>query len=151
MFEEKISKAPNNAQELIKFKEDNCLSVYETLNMLREFENEERKKIEVPAYKTKPLLKSSKAGPNELRALADEIEEWEKYNKKRDAIIKKQGNAAPNMGDICAEFIKIESGLRDKVPAKYQDKVYSFAWDIGHSSGYSEVYNYLLDLVNIFD
>lgn len=29
--------------------------------------------------------------------------------------------------------------------------VYSYAYELGHSSGYGEVYNYLLDLVDIFE
>jgi hypothetical protein len=45
--------------------------------------------------------------------------------------------------------IKEDSGLND-IPEQYRDKVYSYAYQQGHSSGYSEVYNYLLDLVDIF-
>jgi len=149
MIAEKITKLPDNVQELIKLKNDNCLSVIEMLKMLGDFENEERNKIEVPPFKSKPSLKNYVASPDELRKLADEIEEWQEYRKKRDAIIKKKVNAAPNMNDICEEFIKIESGLKDKVPSKYQDKVYRLAREFG--SGHSGVYVYLLDLINIFE
>lgn len=37
------------------------------------------------------------------------------------------------------------------VPVKYQNKVKSLAWEIGHSSGYSEYYNQLCSLVEIFE
>lgn len=37
-----------------------------------------------------------------------------------------------------------------KVPERYRDKLYDYACMQGHSSGYSEVYNYLMDLVEIF-
>jgi hypothetical protein len=148
---EEMIEFPKNVQELIKFKEDNYLSVGETLNMLRELEIKERNKIEVPAYKSKPRFNNSSPSSKELKEAAAKVEEWEKYDRKRKRLSKKRRDAVPNMGDICAEFIKIESGLKDKVPAKYQSKVYSFAWDKGHGSGYMEVYNYLLDLVNIFE
>lgn len=37
------------------------------------------------------------------------------------------------------------------VPVKYQNKVKSLAWERGHSSGYSEYYNQLCSLVEIFE
>lgn len=50
---------------------------------------------------------------------------------------------------LIVRYIQLESGL-NTIPAQYQDKVYSFAWDKGRSAGYYEVYSYLTDLVEIF-
>ena len=151
MIVDKITKAPKNVQELLKFKNDNYFSVGEVLVMLLKFETEERANIQVPVYKSKPRFNNSSPSSKELKEAAAEVEEWEKYERKRKRLLTKRRDAVPNMSEICEEFIKIESGLKEKVPAKYQKKVYSFAWQQGHSNGYHEVYNYLLDLVNIFE
>lgn len=37
-----------------------------------------------------------------------------------------------------------------KIPEKYREKVKAYAYQEGHSSGWSEIYNYVLDLVEIF-
>lgn len=48
------------------------------------------------------------------------------------------------------DFIRKESGLTE-IPKQYQDKVYSYAYQQGHSYGYCEVFNILLNLVEIFE
>ena len=52
--------------------------------------------------------------------------------------------------NVAVEFIKEMSGLNE-IPEQYRDKVYSKAYEYGHSSGLSEVYNTLVDLVEIFN
>ena len=50
---------------------------------------------------------------------------------------------------ILAEYMKELSGLND-IPEQYRNKVYCYAWSEYHSNGLSEIYNHLLDLVDIF-
>lgn len=38
----------------------------------------------------------------------------------------------------------------EQIPSKYREKVLNYAYEQGHSSGWSEVYNYVLDLIDIF-
>lgn len=52
--------------------------------------------------------------------------------------------------EIKKEFIWKEAGM-NTVPEQYREKVWSFAWREGHSNGFSEVYCYLCDLVDIFE
>ena len=47
-------------------------------------------------------------------------------------------------------YIREKSGLND-IPEDKRSKVYSLAWDRGHSSGYAEVYNELVSLVDLFN
>ena len=41
--------------------------------------------------------------------------------------------------------------LLKNVPKKYHEKIKNRAWEYGHAFGYSEVYTYLMDLVDIFE
>lgn len=145
-----FDKIPATVEELIAIKNDLCLSVYQTIDRIREIKIEEMKKIKVPPYKSKPAMKAL-VGSKDIRVFADEIEEWEKYEADRQSMLKKQRQAVPDIGNLLEEFIRHESGLVDKVPKQYQDKVYRHAWESGHSSGYSEVYIHLVDLVDIFE
>jgi len=146
-----FNEIPATVEELIAIKNDLCLTVHQTLSRILEIEKEAREKVDIPSYKQKPLLKTATLDPEALRKLADEIEEWEKYNADRKSKLKKQSQGVPNTGDLLEEFIRHESGLVDKVPKQYQDKVYRHAWESGHSSGYSEVYIHLVELVDIFE
>jgi hypothetical protein len=149
-----FNEIPNTLKELLEVQEKNYLSTHEVLTRIREIEIEERKKVVIPEYKTKPRTsefykKNNDPTAKELRAYADAVEGHEKYNRARDKAQKKQRNATPNTGDLMEQFIRHESGLVD-IPKRYQDKVYRFAWEQGHSSGYSEVFYYLQELVGIF-
>jgi len=53
--------------------------------------------------------------------------------------------------NLIVEFIKDESGFSKIVPSQYQDKVYAYAYQQGHSGGFSEIYNILNDLIGIFE
>jgi len=55
------------------------------------------------------------------------------------------------ISNIIEEFIKDVSGFNKTVPDDKKSKVYSKAWEDGHSSGYYEVYLCLLSLVELFD
>lgn len=149
MIKEKLDQMPTSAKELLKFKEDNYLTTGEVINMVRQLEIEDRKKVIIPPQKEKPKYKSTSMSPKELRTLANEIEEWEKYDKKRNDALKKQRHGV-NIGEMMEEFIREASGLNE-IPKQYRDKVYRHAWESGHACGYSEVYIHLQELVEIFN
>jgi hypothetical protein len=60
-------------------------------------------------------------------------------------------NKALSEGDVVFQtFIWKNTGLNTEVPEQYRSKVWDMAYQLGHSYGYSEIQNYLLDLVDIF-
>jgi len=155
MTDTTFNEIPKTLKELLAIKEKYYLSLHDVLTRVRELETEAREKVVVPEYQSKPKTsdfykKVNDPTAKELRAYADAVEEHEKYNRARERAQKKQRNATPNSGDLLVDFIKHESGLND-IPEKYQEKVYRIAYDRGHSSGYSEVYYYLQELVEIFE
>lgn len=65
--------------------------------------------------------------------------EKEQYNTNRSKI-----------ESVIVEYIKDVAGL-DTIPEQYREKVYSKAYEDGHSSGYYEVFLKLISLLEIFD
>lgn len=55
-----------------------------------------------------------------------------------------------NINRVLEEHLRDASGL-NSIPEQYRNKVWSKAWEIGHSSGYGEVYCSLCDLIEIFE
>lgn len=55
------------------------------------------------------------------------------------------------LNGVLQDYIKDMAGLYDTVPKANQNKVWAYAWQQGHSSGYGEVYGYLVDLVELFE
>ncbi len=97
----------------------------------------------------KPQIQSGLGVATSLRQLADETEKWESdmeaYKAAMDEIRAHNGK----VNQLIEDFIKSESGLND-IPEQYRAGIWRKAWEDGHSSGYSEVYSQLLDLVEIF-
>lgn len=121
------------------------LSIYEAEKQIKEYLS--------PLFVSKPVqpkLKSQTPTEEELKVYKTQIREYEvaldKY-KTEDAFYRKEGS---RLFDLLEEKIKEDSGLND-IPEQYRNKVYSYAWEQGHSSGFGEVYNYLCSLVNIFN
>lgn len=109
--------------------------------------------ISYPSRPSKPSTKKllSCLSSQEIKDYALEVEKYEEaeiiYNKDR----KKYEAQQVEVNGILENFVKEEAGLNSVVPEKYRDKVYSKAYEYGHSSGWSEIYNYLLDFVDIFE
>ena len=121
------------------------LSVYEAEKEIREYLTD--------LYVTKPFvpkLKSNTPNSEEMKIYSDSLLEFEKaleqYKFKND-FYKIESS---RLYALLEEKIKEDSGLND-IPKQYRDKVYSYAYELGHSSGYGEVYHYLCNLVNIFE
>ena len=98
----------------------------------------------------KPKAPNSSATSDDYVAYAKSLKEYEidysKYQESYKEVMK--NNAIVN--GVIEEFIKDAAGLFDYVPEQYIDKVYAKAYEMGHSSGYYEVYIQLEDLVDIF-
>jgi hypothetical protein len=121
------------------------LSIYKAQDAIREYLK--------PLYVSKPkepLLKSLKPTEEEVSNFLAEKEKYktdlEDY-KTKDEFYRKESS---RLYSLLEYKIKEDSGLNN-IPEQYRDKVYSYAYQQGHGSGYGEVYNYLLDLVEIFD
>lgn len=97
---------------------------------------------------TKPFLKRNPTS-TEAIAYAKALEQFEKseieYAKKETEYYK----AKEEVDVIIRAYVKDMAGFH-RIPEKYRDKVWSKAWEDGHSSGYSEIYNCLSGLVDLF-
>lgn len=88
----------------------------------------------------------------QMKMYAEKLEEYE--SKIEDYKVKLEGyNKIKSKTYLeVEEFIKEDSGLNNSyVPEKYRDKIYSYAYAEGHSSGYSNIHSILCDLVKIFE
>ena len=98
-----------------------------------------------PRKPKKPLL-SRTATSVEAREYAEQLEQWEKdvetWKHERDAYYKENSRLREKLKNDCLE----EVGLLGHEKA---DKAWSYAWEHGHSSGDSEVYLVLQDIVEL--
>lgn len=104
---------------------------------------------EYPKRPPKPMLKKD-ANSKEVLEYAELLKKWE-----TDANIYKLEVEAyylnKNFIDSkIQEFIKEEAGI-SIVPQQYRDKLYSKAYEDGHSNGFYEIYNCLHSLIEIFE
>jgi len=119
-------------------------SAYEAIDYIKELE---------PPYisrPSKPLLKAN-INSSEAKEFAQKLEQYEtdlaeyKIKNEERAEISKQLYA------VLEDYLKDDAGLYTTVPKEKQNKVWNYAWQQGHSSGYGEVYGYLVDLVELFE
>lgn len=124
-------------QDLEKF------NVYKAIEYVRKLE---------PDYTSRPLKPFLKinASSSEVKQYATELENYELSLVEYTANKQIRDKEVRQLYDVLEDFIKENSGFYEIVPKDKQDKVWRYAWQQGHSSGYSEVYNYLLDLVELF-
>lgn len=85
------------------------------------------------------------------KAYAAELEVYESqfnaYNVLKDAAYKR----ANEYKLALVEYIEYVVGIDTIVPEQYRDKVKAKAWEDGHSGGYVEYANELIDLAHIFE
>jgi hypothetical protein len=103
---------------------------------------------EYPKKPAKPAYSSLKTSAH-ARQYADELDAWEESRKKYEADHGAYMDKVNHLNELLETHIKDVAGV-SMVPKQYRDKLWSLAWDRGHSSGYSEVYNELSLLVDIF-
>lgn len=103
---------------------------------------------EYPSKPKSPIL-LSKHNSLDVKRYASELEKYEfeieKYKEELNLFHEKRNS----IEDIIILFIKIQSGL-NTIPEKSRQKVYDMAYENGHSSGYYQVYQELVDLVELF-
>lgn len=104
---------------------------------------------EYPKRPPKPSL-GAKHTASELEIYTEQFKEYEKNDAAYQELFKAYREKQNEIHALLSDYIKELSGL-NTIPEQYQEKVYALAWQEGHSIGYSEVYNYLLQLVNIFE
>lgn len=107
--------------------------------------------LELPytAAPKKPSLKSHTS--TDATEYAEELKQYEKELEIHTYNTIERRSISTQLDAVLEEYIKQESGFYSYIPENKQDKVWAYAWQQGHSSGYSEVYNYLIDLIDLFE
>jgi len=87
--------------------------------------------------------------PEQLRAYADELEGYkvkeDAWKAEKEAKKEKEKHLNPTLEAYAKHLAKL-----DEIPAKYQAKVWSLAWQYGHANGYEEVLMYVDELKDLF-
>ena len=104
--------------------------------------------VEYPYHPKKPFLVKG-AGSVTVQKYAEELAAYEAQVEayKKDRTEEQSHNL--KVYTLIENLIREESGL-NSIPEQYRDKVYAHAYQSGHSSGFSEIYNHLCELVDIF-
>ena len=108
-----------------------------------------------PAAPTYPGLKPrlAKENSDNIKMVKEHLQNLEKYEEDKkayNAAVEKNAPVNDEINEVFLEYLKEKSGL-NTIPKQYRDKVYSYAYQQGHSSGYGEVSSYLIELVDIFN
>lgn len=86
----------------------------------------------------------------DYRQYADALADWEKLTAQWDEGNAERSAAIAKTENACKAYLEELSGV-DELPPKQSAKVKALAWDRGHSSGFSEYYSELMDLMEIFN
>ena len=108
-----------------------------------------KKYLPYPDKPIKPILKSNSTSKEALE-FANKLKDYEEEISSFELKKKEYYDRLNKINSIIEEFIKDVSNL-NLVPEQYRTKVYFLAYSKGHSSGWNEVYNELVDLVEIFE
>ena len=103
-----------------------------------------------PEEPNRPKEPNSYATPQEYRDYASALELYANEKEEYDRLNREYRERRMDLETIVQKFIWKNTGLDTVVPEQYRDKVWSLAYDLGHSYGYSEIQNHLIDLVDIF-
>jgi len=89
--------------------------------------------------------------PDDYLRYADELGEYAKELASYNNFSVKRSEVRAYCDEVIQRFLWKNTGLNTVVPEQYRAKVWNMAYDLGHAYGYSEIQNYLLDLVDIFE
>lgn len=103
-------------------------------------------KAPYPNRPSKPTISHS-ATAADARRYADDMDKWEADKAAYDDVLKAWRAEDARMTAKFREDALKAVGLWGHPKA---DKIYAFAWEHGHSSGLSEVANWLDDLADLF-
>ena len=101
-----------------------------------------------PSKISKPFLKTN-ANSTEVLEYAEKLKTYETDLEKYNILKKEYDECERNYREALEDFLKNNSDLSN-VPKQYRDKVYSYAYEQGHSDGYYSVFNKLNELCEIF-
>ena len=128
-----------------------CIDLYRdsVYNIFEKLDNY-KSNLDYPRKPKFPKLLSTSPSIQEIESYKQDMSSYEIDLEKyvQDKIV--YDNISNTIVSLKEEIIREESGL-NKIPEQYRDKVYDVAYRSGHSSGYLEVYNKLVDLVEIFE
>ncbi len=133
----------NNPQFDSNYLKENFESAYKAITYARSQE------AKYPDYVSKPVL-SKKHDAGEAVLYAASLKKYELDMADHDMLTEEAKTFNHKIDAIVEEYVRDFSGLNSVVPEQYRTKVYRLAWEDGHSGGYHEVYNKLVDLVDIF-
>jgi hypothetical protein len=102
-----------------------------------------------PERPSKPTLNKNH-NSQQVKIYSSQMEEYEKDMVQYDECLKIYRKECSDIAFIIEQLIKDEACL-ESVPEKSRDKVYSKAWSDGHSSGFYQVYQELVELVDLFN
>jgi hypothetical protein len=108
------------------------------------------KRMPYPNYVSKPSKLPRGHSAKEALEYAQKLAEYEELEKEHDIKVREASIYNSTIDAVIVEWMKENSGLND-IPEQYRSKVYSLAYERGHSSGHSEVMSNLIDLVHIFE
>lgn len=104
-----------------------------------------------PVRPRKPDAPKSNASPQDYRDYASALEVYANEQEEYNRLNQEYRERLADLETIVQKFIWKNTGLDTVVPEKYRAKVWSKAYDLGHSYSYSEIQNHLIDLVDIFE
>ena len=111
--------------------------------------------LSYPDIPKKPSLLSKTPTKAELATYTFKVEGYEKAKKVAIPLKKAYLEEENRVTSLFKDDAMKEVGLdRDylthrKLPPDIGERAYSFAWDLGHSAGMSEVFGYLQDLAHV--
>ena len=104
--------------------------------------------IDYPKRIIKPAL-TNEHSADEAEAYAISLKQYEKNKVHYDSDYGYVKIYNSEVDRVLEAYLKEESGL-NTIPEIYREKVWSRAWSDCHSGGYSEIFNKLTDLIEIF-
>ena len=104
---------------------------------------------EWPQSLKKPFLDRN-ASATDAHEYAKKLEQYEKALVTHKEERRIYGEKTLEINATIEVLIKVQAGL-EKVPEKSRSKVWSKAYQDGHSSGYYQVYQELCELVELFE
>lgn len=127
-----------DAQELL-----NVMEVYEVIKSIQESNLFDR-----PEQLVKPRLALNPTS-QQAKEFSIALENYENSIVEYNKLVSLYREEDKRLSDLIIEFISEESRL-NTIPEKSRSKVFSKAYQDGHSSGYYSVYQELVELVELF-
>lgn len=104
-----------------------------------------KNKLEYPKMPSRPLL-SRKPTVKEAEEFVEKLRVYTQqeieYKAKKEKYVKEEGRLHNLFKADCLKEVGLENHPK-------KDKIFSYAWQKGHSSGYSEVFYYLSEVSEI--